>query len=369
MTKSALVWTGIPAYKDALGSWIIKVSNDQYNVLATTYIGAAPGLDLSAIYLDFVVSVNLQDTNIYVRKYDTTPATAVPYSTVTKYESPIIHTFYNASTKPIVGILSFFDYSTSTKTPSVNLDVAGDLGIRYREDSGSILFRINGSQCTIGDLDILNYEYLNFATGEKQIWVNSKKKLDVADTLVVLADDYTSASSPTIYAANTSAGLALGVYSTATTYIRVNSASTVEGGVGSGTSKQFMSASSSATKFGFDLDGVTDSYFYANASYVRIISKSTYLVMNYIISSQTLYLGVDVSAYPYTSLKMQTNQVTLYGGQYTYLNFTNTASAMFVSDVGLTTAKCYLSATYNLQSFGYEVNTPLTGTYFKTDNA
>lgn len=141
-TRDNVIWESVPAWRTAAGDWLLLLRADQYCTWRSSAFGSSPLIDMAVVVTNLVVSVNLVETNCYIRRFRTSPTVAIP---TTGQEAPGL-VVLNNGTERIVGIGSF-DFSSNT--PANNLDVLGNIGARITIGTNERLF-INTSYAAFG---------------------------------------------------------------------------------------------------------------------------------------------------------------------------------------------------------------------------
>ena len=366
---ATMVWKGIPAYQTTAGSWVIKVTNDHYCVKYTKALGASPLIDLRTVVLTLRVSINLDETNVFIRKYDNTPATTILLSSLHISERPMLQQFYSGS-NPIVAVGNW-DFS-SGMVPSYNLDVLGSLGLRVTDASGNQRFVVTPTLSQLGDVSLDTYDTFDFSSGIKQTFINFAQKLLMDTNIVWLGNDL-QGGGPSFFSSSAYAGIASGSYS-GSAYIRMNSSgSTAEGRAGV-SGQLFLDATNTYTKIGFDMGGA---YFRAQSG--QIFLYNTNQVLSHLYTSSSVYdlkiSGRVAAGIP--SLHATATYIRFEGGladgnsnSIGYIEVANSQITGYVPDLAATDKiQCFdLASTYS--KFGYDVlgATLSTSGYFRADN-
>lgn len=299
---SCIVWQGVPAYKTADESWVIRLQADEYNTRRTKEFGILPAeFQLNAIYASFTVSVDVRALNIHVRNFSETPATTIP-TVDAKAEKVCVHSFVDVGGNRIVGI-GDWSYAGASETPSRNLDVKGALGMRVRI-AGTTIVDFGPTVQKFG-FDTTQ-TYFGVGATAAALYINGTAKISAAISSVLLGAN--SLSYPRLNM-STASGVLEG---SASTRLSVSSTSVL----GTIASETVLDLTQNVQKLGYDLDGVSPVYFGTAATALTAKFQSYFKLYVTAISTKVAF---DTTAYP--RLEMTTGSVKIPVSATSYADF------------------------------------------------
>jgi len=339
-----IVWNKVPAYKTSDNSWVIKLTDDAYNISRSNDFGSDGGeIALNGVWTEFKIAVNYDTDNIHVRSFDNVPGTTIPAANSIK-EKTVIHGFVDGSGNRIAGIGNW-TYSSAANTPSYNLDVKGSVGARIQVGSNTTVLS-SASQAAIGP-DILNSgtkHAIDMNLGiSTTVSLAGKTRINLTNANVYIGVD----TSTYPYIKTTSATIQL--LTSAYTFLTINTGDEISmySKTGSASTLQRFKVNSTDQRIGYDID---TTYFGSN-------SLSTFVVVDsklklYALTSGT-YLAFDSSTYP--RILATSSYIRTHTSANTYWEATNAdnqLSAYTDSKLAIDMKSSYVKVGYDISTSG-----------------
>jgi hypothetical protein len=286
-----LTWTEVPAYRTDDDSWVIRLQGDEYNISRSHDIGSGPtDINLGGILTSLTISLSYAEGNIHIRSFDSTPSTTLPGVDATK-EKVCVHSFIDGSGNRIVGV-GKWSYSDASNTPSYNLDVKGDVGIRANITGGNTQLSITPTTVALGpdtSSTLHSLSFSSFGSIYTRAYVNNRNKLDLSNSNTYLG--YDLSSYPYVHVDSTSTSLKTSAY----TYLSLNTSDEITAYINVGSSaKKVLELKVANQEIGYDLAGTKTSW-----SATTNLLKAT--VVNQIQiqgTASSLITGVNIATYP-----------------------------------------------------------------------